>query len=380
MKSGDRSAAIDPIRLYQSGLAAIHNGDLVHGREMLLEAVELDASLVEAWRELSNVLDEPKDQTLALQKYIALAPTDLQAQSRLQQLQDELTAPAPIPNEDDISFSPLQCVYCGDLTAEVDRKCPHCSRNLMILNKRKGYGWVERAFFLLAGLNAQVGIVLAAIPFMAAAPRTEIFQIIANFGIVRTLFTEFLAWPGELLPLLTGLGIVHALLILIPIGTMLVKTEWAYRISVVLIPLDIVLLLIGFLNDFVALPMLTLLGLAGGLQIVFAFLAIAGIASEHIREFTELRSSKYAPHELYALGHEFRKHGKWALATLAWQRAVVKESSARHYYQLGIGYSQLKRLKRARLALQEAQRLAPENTQIGEAVKLIDARRGEQRS
>ncbi len=94
---------------------------------------------------------------------------------------------------DAISFSPLQCVYCGDLTAEADRKCPHCSRDLMILNKRKGYGWVEKAFFLLAGLNAQVGIILAAIPFMAAAPRTEIFQIIANFGIVRTLFTEFLA-------------------------------------------------------------------------------------------------------------------------------------------------------------------------------------------
>ena len=190
--------------------------------------------------------------------------------------------------------------------------------------------------------------------------------------------------PG--FPLLNGpnqgtfTGIVHALLILIPIGTLLVKTEWAYRISVVLIPLDIVLLLVGFLNGFVALPMLTLLGLAGGLQIVFAFLAIAGIASEHIREFTELRSSKYAPHELYALSHEYRKHGKWALATLAWQRAVVKEPSARHYYQLGIGYSQLKRLKRARLGLLEAQRLEPENTQIKEAVKLIDARRVEQRS
>lgn len=377
MSSADRSAAVDPVRLYQSGLDAIQSGDLVHGREMLLEAVELDASLAEAWRELSNVLDDPEDQAFALQKYLALAPTDRQARSRLKHLQDELAVSAPIPDEDDISFSPLQCVYCGELTSEADRKCPHCRRNLIISNKKKGYGWVEKAFFILAGLNAQIGIVLAAIPFMAAGPRTDVFLIVANFSLVRTLFTEFLKWPAELLPLLVGLGTLHGLLILLPIGILIVKTDWSYRISVVMIPLDILLLLVGYLNEFVTLPMLTLLGLAGGLQIVFAFFAIAGVASERVREFTEFRSSKYAPHELYALGNDFRRRGKWALATLAWQRAVVKEPAARHYYQLGIGYTQLNRFDRASVAMQEARRMEPENSQIEEAFQLIEERRVE---
>ncbi|MFQ5408235.1 MAG: hypothetical protein ACE5FI_07425 [Anaerolineales bacterium] len=366
------TAGVDPQRLLHTGVELIQTGDQVHGRAMLLEAVEIDPGLAAAWRWLGEILISPEDRALALEKYLALRPEDSEAAGQLSALQLEIAGPATDPAEDDISFSPLQCVYCGALTDPDDRRCPVCERSLMTAPRKTHTGWIGKAFFILAGWDAQIGVILAAIPFMAAGPRTPILERVARISFVQATFTDFLDWPQNALPLLTAAGVAHALLLLAPIVALAVRDDWSFRLAFAAIPLDLVLLAAGASLGYVGLPMLGL-HLAVGLSAVsLAILALANYATEQQREFTELQRTNYSSHELHKLGHEYRRKGKWALATLAWQRAVAKESSPRNYFQLGIGYAHLGHTMRAVRALREAQRLAPDNVQIAEAVTEIE--------
>jgi Tfp pilus assembly protein PilF len=71
--------------LYQGALA-LQQGDKERARELLLQVVEADESIAEAWLWLSGAVDDPEDQRTALENVLALSPDNPHARYGLQVL------------------------------------------------------------------------------------------------------------------------------------------------------------------------------------------------------------------------------------------------------------------------------------------------------
>ncbi len=59
--------------LYQGALA-LQQGDKGRARELLLQVVETDENIPDAWLWLSGAMDDPEDQRTALENVLALSP------------------------------------------------------------------------------------------------------------------------------------------------------------------------------------------------------------------------------------------------------------------------------------------------------------------
>lgn len=71
--------------LYQGALA-LQQGDKTRARDLLLQVVEADEGLEEAWLWLSGAVDDPEDQRTALENVLALNPGNQHARYGLQLL------------------------------------------------------------------------------------------------------------------------------------------------------------------------------------------------------------------------------------------------------------------------------------------------------
>lgn len=60
--------------LLYEGALALQQGDRERGRDLLLQVVEADESIEEAWLWLSGAVDDPEDQRTALENVLALNP------------------------------------------------------------------------------------------------------------------------------------------------------------------------------------------------------------------------------------------------------------------------------------------------------------------
>lgn len=59
--------------LYEGALA-LQQGDKERARDLLLQVVELDEGIEDAWLWLSGAVDDPEDQRTALENVLALNP------------------------------------------------------------------------------------------------------------------------------------------------------------------------------------------------------------------------------------------------------------------------------------------------------------------
>jgi Flp pilus assembly protein TadD len=77
--------------------------------------------------------------------------------------------------------------------------------------------------------------------------------------------------------------------------------------------------------------------------------------------------------EPYNAGIQYRNRGMWFMAAHAWERAALQapnDATARR--ALGLAYAQLRRYEQARLTLQEASALAPDDPQLAEDLALVE--------
>lgn len=63
-------------KLLYEGALAIAQGDKERGRDLLLQVVEADESIEDAWLWLSGAVDDPGDQRTALENVLALNPNN----------------------------------------------------------------------------------------------------------------------------------------------------------------------------------------------------------------------------------------------------------------------------------------------------------------
>ncbi len=71
--------------LYQGALA-LQQGDKERARDLLLQVVEADETIADAWLWLSGAVDDPEDQRTALENVLALNPDNPHARYGLQVL------------------------------------------------------------------------------------------------------------------------------------------------------------------------------------------------------------------------------------------------------------------------------------------------------
>jgi hypothetical protein len=60
--------------LLYEGALAVQQGDKARGLALLMQVVEADETIEEAWLWLSGAVDDPADQRIALENVIALNP------------------------------------------------------------------------------------------------------------------------------------------------------------------------------------------------------------------------------------------------------------------------------------------------------------------
>ncbi len=65
--------------LLYEGALALQQGDKARARELLLQVVEADERIEEAWLWLSGAVDDPEDQRTALENVLALNPQNAHA-------------------------------------------------------------------------------------------------------------------------------------------------------------------------------------------------------------------------------------------------------------------------------------------------------------
>lgn len=110
--------------LFRLGRARVKSGDKARGRELLLQAVERDRDLSDAWLWLSATTDDPAEQKKYLEWAIAADPANAPARRGLAILTGRLKAEAVLP--EGVSVQPD--VPAAGAAAEVQRSfdCPQC--------------------------------------------------------------------------------------------------------------------------------------------------------------------------------------------------------------------------------------------------------------
>jgi thioredoxin-like negative regulator of GroEL len=77
--------------LLYEGAVALQQGDKQRGLELLMQVVEADETIEEAWLWLSGAVDDPGDQRTALENVLALNPNNQHARYGLQLLDQQGT-------------------------------------------------------------------------------------------------------------------------------------------------------------------------------------------------------------------------------------------------------------------------------------------------
>jgi len=106
------------------------------------------------------------------------------------------------------------------------------------------------------------------------------------------------------------------------------------------------------------------------------FIRLFGLNSEfavnHLRIMVKPDPGARSPLDFYQRGQQYRKRGMWAMAVAQWRKAVGLAPQVPGYYkQLGIGYAQIKQFDRSLRALEEANRQAPDDSQIDEIITVV---------
>jgi tetratricopeptide (TPR) repeat protein len=387
--------------LLNEGIQAIRAGEMARGRALLLKVVEADERIEPAWLWLASVLENPTDQITALENALTLNPQNEPARQRLSELRAAhpsaatgpkgersreaaqskgpalpeppptapVITPAALPSAPptpspsvaeparysaiDPDDDPLQCPYCGKLTAETDNKCPHCHKSLLRQGAWAGGGFLY--FLLIAlGLNVQGAVLEIGLPWAVRLLSTEMSflpKFLADYGLGNGLVDIPLAWLALRLLLLGG-----------TLALFLNDVPFAFSAGAVISALDVIVTALGWWRG--DLPRV-IAGWNGGLSaivLVISVLALLSQSTTRRRLYTQLDRTLYGALGFYQRGREHQHQGQWALAVMHWQKALVLQPTWIDLYkELGLAQARLGRHAKALNTLNAGAHRAPQD-------------------
>ena len=393
--------------LLQAGIAAVRQQDYARGRDLLLQVVERDDQIEQAWLWLSVAVEDPQDKATALENVLVINPRNEAARRQLAQLQQQLapagapeapareaspreeTGPAPAGDRwkqllpeapleaDDNIDDPYQCVYCGRLTAPEHRACPHCGKKLYWRVKHsEGFSEPLKLAVLLTGITLGLGVGEAVGPLFALqAARgsdTGFFQTVLQVFGIEWFLGNFLRLAPDVALLLAFVYLARFVLLLACLFGLLRRWTIGYYGSIVVVGFDLLLTLFLALAGY-----LGWLGCIanGSLAITILSLCFASYPEFAVNEerlLTRPDTAARGAVDYYKRGHDYRRYGMWALAVAQWRKAVgLAPKEVVYYKDLGIGYAQIRRYARSLRVLDEARRQAPQDQSIPEIIALV---------
>jgi len=167
--------------LMKQGIAAVKAGEREKGRALLLQVIEADERIEQAWLWLSDAVDTDEDRRICLENVLAINPNHAAAQRGLAKLGPAPAEPPPTAGEaivrrehkpltpaaailypdkqvaeyalrdttpaltqvPAVEFSAVSkyddvwsgnqdlCAFCGHEIGETDERCPHCQKSLV---------------------------------------------------------------------------------------------------------------------------------------------------------------------------------------------------------------------------------------------------------
>ncbi len=415
--------------LLAKGVAAAEKGERETARTLLTQVVQREEEWIEAWTWLARLASTPEEQETCYTHVLTLDPHNAEAQNKLATLQQirEVAAgslwnipPAepeeteaaptlvaavlgedyvrqyvpPLPEEAPPPESPvtalwaqyedeLRCPYCAAPTLYEDRRCAACGNPLWLKVRRQE----ERSVRLWILIALQV---LATIQ-SALAPLWQLYLISLYLGLTdfTLLFNVYFGINGTISPEMAQAALSYLsrgefFLLWLP---MLISAAFAVALYVRWTPMFYLMLISAVLYLFgsVALilntgggTLMILTGIGGVIVALLAFITTLKLEDDFKWELIRVTLSVDAGLKdgvAYLLrGRLYAAQKMWARAALHFRRAVALLP-----YQLdghiaaATACIKLKNYELARHILYDAQRIQPQNAQIGELLKLLAA-------
>lgn len=388
-------AAGDIQQKLKDGIAAIRAGERERGRELLLEVVEADANIEPAWLWLAAAVDDPADKIIALENALTLNPQNSRVRAELEKLRpppapevkpqslwepEEVPAapppepPAPTrraPEPTPIALNttvdptedPLQCPYCGKLTAEADRQCPHCKQNLLASATWKG-GLALYLFWLIFGLSVQFSVIETLIPLGAGVLST---------GTPHPWLVEFSQSLKPFADVPWGVLAVRAGLFLITLFIILADVPYGFVITAGVLAADV---LVHALSLFRPTPFTQFAVFNLAFSVPLLLLVLSLLINQvwtKKRLFTEIERGLRDDGSLYNAAQRQLKQGQTALAALHLRQAMrLQPRETAYYKQLARVQAQLGRFTQARQTLELGATRAPRDPDFPKLLREVE--------
>ncbi len=363
----------------KDGIQAIRRGDRARGRELLLQVVAADERSEPAWLWLSQAVDAPADQLTALENALTLNPANDAVRARVAALRQELglaqeaglaasPAPAraaPSPGEappapeappadyDVLDNDPDQCLYCGKLTEPEASACPHCGRSLL----KSGFHDSTSAYRMLVFLSAVFT------QFAILQPGLALAELLMKSGD----FPAYLSSAPFLL--MAGRIFLWAVGFLVIISSQAAAPNAALAVGLV----DWAAIGFGFISGWIAPPTAAALAALDFVLVSLGTIIRVGRAQARVRQYAVLDRDASGHVEMYRRGRHYAQQGKWALAAIHWQKAMVLKPYIAEYYQdLSAAQVRLGRYPQALRTLRTGAEMLPEDPEFPARIAAIE--------
>lgn len=392
-------AAAEIQQKLKDGIAAIRAGERERGRDLLLEVVEADSRIEPAWLWLATAVDDPADKIIALENALTLNPQNSRVRAELEKLKpppqpeekkpslwdtdDQAEAapppeppapPSPAPPKPlsplatavDPTEDPLQCPYCGQLTAEEDRRCPHCREDLLASATWKG-GLSLYIFWLGFGLSVQFAVIETLLPLAASTLST---------GTPHPFLLEFVASLKPLANVPWGVVAARAGIFLVTLFVILNDVPYGFVITAGVLAADVAVNAFALFRETPFTPFATVnLGLSVPLLLLVLSLLINQLWTRK-RLFTEIGRGLHDDGSLYKAAQSHLKQKQLALAALHLRQAMRLQPRETAYYKLLARVQvQLGRHTQARQTLELGLNYAPRDVGLKQLLGELDDRK-----
>lgn len=416
------------------GIAAAEDGDRETARTLLAQVVGREEDNLEAWLWLSRVVATPEDQETCYENVLALDPDNAEARNKLailQQLREvaninpwaavadeepEAAVPAPtlaaavlgeeyirkhttlIPEPEPAPESPAValwaqygdeslCPYCAAPTAYEDQRCKNCGNALWLKVRRRE----ERSVLLwiLISLQALATGLSILVPVMA------LYLVSARIGLYdfTKLMNIYLGFAGDIPP-----EMAKAALVFLPRGVFFLLwipaiISAAFTVALYLRwPPIFYLMLISAVLDLLASVIGAILNtangllpiLAGGVGVIVSILSFMLVIrleddfkQDTVRVVLKVDEGIKDGFAYLLRGRLYAAQKMWARAALHYRRAAAMlPYQTDGHIAAATACIKLKNHELATYILREAQRINPEDAQVGELLALIAAGEG----
>lgn len=392
--------------LLTEGIAAVRQGDVIRGRDLLLQVVALDERVEPAWLWLSVAVDDPADKLVALENVLTLNPGNARAKAQAEALRQQLglaanTSPPPTANpitrpikvqpppaavpertlnsDYDVEEDPYQCVYCGVVVAPSQDVCPHCGKDLLALGVWDGRSY-QRSLLVLVGFQLQMTFVQGLAPLFAIAlangADARIAGLILRLPVVKELLGNFIAWSPALAQGLALAALMRVFSWGSLFGAFYSDMESAYAMVAVIASVDLLWAGIAWWLGYGG-PWAH--GLNATIDAVVLLLVLAAFVSRRLartRMRVVLDPTAHTGPDLHKRALKYQALGQWALAAAHWRKAVGRNPTEPRYYKAyASAQIKLKRYERALVTLERGREYAPTDPEFKQLSDLARAKK-----